>query len=333
MIQVRFPFLSLRSSKVRSLRVLAAFALIPTISILPHSNGLAQDTKPRFTPTEARLFLLSTSDAQLAKRSENTKSFKAFKDSVTREPFQYGKYIVNGDTPIRDDEELKQFYKEYIVARSGNAKIEFAVMRKNGVDIIWDDQKKKALTYCISNAPASSGGFGDRYSAVVAAMAEAARAWEQAADIKFVHVAAEDAKCTPTSANVMFDVRAVKTGAYLARAFFPNDPRTARNVLVDNSAFELPAGGKLSLIGILRHELGHTLGARHEHTRAEAGTCFEDNDWRGVTDYDAMSVMHYPQCSGKGDWSLTLTDQDKIGIACLYKQPGGAPMGPGKCAK
>jgi hypothetical protein len=146
-------------------------------------------------------------------------------------------------------------------------------------------------------------------------------------------MAAEDAKCNPKSTNVMFDVRPVKLGSYLARAFFPNDPRTARNVLIDNSAFELPAGGKLSLTGILRHELGHTLGARHEHTRPEAGTCFEDNDWRGVTDYDAMSVMHYPQCNGKGDWSLALTDQDKTGIACLYKRPGGVPIDPGKCAK
>lgn len=333
MIQVRVPSSSLQRPKARSPRALAALALIPAISVLTHPSVLAQDKTPAFTPTEARLFLRSTSDALLTKRSENTRSFEAFKNSVTKEPFQYGKYIVNGDTPIRDIKELKQFYKENVVARSGNSNGEFTIMRRNGIDIIWGAQKRKALTYCVSNAPVASGGFGDRYSAVVAAMAEATKAWEQAADIKFVHVAAEDAKCTPESKKIMFDVRPVKVGAYLARAFFPNDPRTARNVLIDNSAFELPAGGKLSLTGILRHELGHTLGARHEHTRPEAGTCFEDNDWRGVTDYDALSVMHYPQCNGKGDWSLALTDQDKTGIACVYKQPGGVPIDPGKCVK
>lgn len=333
MIQVRVPFSSFQGPKARKPHALVALALITAISVLPHSIVLAQDKKPAFTPTEARLFLRSTSDALLAKRSEDTKSFEAFRKSVTKEPFQYGKYIVNGDTPILDIKELEQFYKEQIVARSGNTSDEFAIMRKNGVDIIWDDQKKKSLTYCVSNVPTASGGFGDHYDAVVAAMAEAAKAWEQAADVKFVHVAAEDFKCNATSAKVMFDVRPVKMGAYLARAFFPNDPRTARNVLVDSSALELPAGGKLSLIGILRHELGHTLGARHEHTRPEAGICFEDNDWRGVTDYDAMSVMHYPQCNGKGDWSLALTDKDKTGIACMYKQPGGVPVDPGKCAK
>ena len=63
-------------------------------------------------------------------------------------------------------------------------------------------------------------------------MAEATKAWEQAADIKFVHIAAEDAKCTPESKKVMFDVSPVKVGAYLARAFFPNDPRTARMLTI-----------------------------------------------------------------------------------------------------
>jgi len=208
------------------------------------------------------------------------------------------------------------------VELAGHATTEFAVMNKLGVDIIWKPADKKALAYCVSNAAADSGGFGNRYNTVVSAMADATRAWEAVADTKYVHVNAEDSNCTPTNSNVKFDVRPVNLNAYLARAFFPDDARETSNVLIDNSAFELPAGGKLSLTGILRHELGHTLGARHEQTRPESGTCFEDNDWRGVTDYDAFSVMHYPQCNGKGDWSLTLTVQDKNGIACLY---GPAP--------
>jgi len=255
------------------------------------------------------------------KQKEAAKTFEEFKKSVTKEPFQYGKYIVNGDTPISTDKGLEDFYKQN-VELAGHATTEFAVMNKLGVDIIWIPTVKKALTYCVSNAAADSGGFGNRYNTVVSAMADATRAWEAVADIKYVHVNAEDSNCAPTNSNVKFDVRPVNLNAYLARAFFPDDARETSNVLIDNSAFELPAGGKLSLTGILRHELGHTLGARHEQTRPESGTCFEDNDWRGVTDYDAFSVMHYPQCNGKGDWSLTLTVQDKNGIACLY---GPAP--------
>jgi serine protease len=297
-------------------------ALALAVSMIAGSNVLAQDGKPPFSPDEGKLFLRSAAEKARVKQKEATKTFEEFKKSVTKEPFQYGKYIVNGDTPISTEKELEEFYKQN-VELAGHATTEFAVMSKLGVDIIWKPVDKKALTYCVSNAAAESGGFGNRYNTVVSAIGDATRAWEAVADIKFVHVSAEDSNCTPANSNVKFDVRPVNLNAYLARAFFPDETRATRNVLIDNSAFELPVGGKLSLTGVLRHELGHTIGARHEQTRPESGTCFEDNDWRGVTDYDAFSVMHYPQCNGKGDWSLTLTVQDKSGIACLYEPAPG----------
>jgi hypothetical protein len=127
----------------------------------------------------------------------------------------------------------------------------------------------------------------------------------------------------------MFDVRPVNFGDYLARAFFPDEPRAARNVLIDESSFQLdPPPEKLQLVGILRHELGHTLGFRHEHTRPESGTCFEDSNWRPLTSYDAFSVMHYPQCNGQGDWSLILTDRDQHASACLYGPATGFTVDP-----
>ena len=63
----------------------------------------------------------------------------------------------------------------------------------------------------------------------------------------------------------------IKRGEYLARAYFPNEPRRDRNVLIDETSFDLDPDEKLTLVGILRHELGHTLGWRHEHTRPESG--------------------------------------------------------------
>ena len=73
-----------------------------------------------------------------------------------------------------------------------------------------------------------------------------------------------------------------------------------------------------TLTGVLRHELGHTIGFRHEHTRPESGTCFEDNNWRALTAYDSSSVMHYPQCNGTQNGDLVLTNLDKSGAHSLY---------------
>jgi serine protease len=244
-------------------------------------------------------------------------SFEEFKQGVFKEPFEHGKFIVNGDTSIADEKRLQEFFETKIKVDPDRQKIELVVHQVGGLDAIWNSQQRQNLTYCVSSA------FGDRHDAVVAAMDAASGAWEAVAAVTLRHDPTQDATCGPANGNVVFDVRPVDvSGRYLARAFFPDEPRTARNVLIDESCFELDPIGKLQIDGILRHELGHVLGFRHEHTRPDSGACFEDESWRPITKYDALSVMHYPQCNGRGDWTLTLTSNDKNGAACLY---GAAP--------
>ena len=259
----------------------------------------------------------------LAAAAGSLTDFDRFHASVYREPFQDGVYIVNGDTPIANEKQLREFHARHIAAGAGENTL--IVMRANGMDAAWDASRKNNLTYCVST------DFGSRHGLVTAEMNAAAQAWESAANLNFIHLAEHDGDCTARNENVLFDVRPVNTGGgYLARAFFPNYGRSQRNILIDDSAFEL--SGNANLTGILRHELGHALGFRHEHTRPESGACFEDSLWRPLTPYDSDSVMHYPQCNGTGDWSLALTEQDRIGVARLYGEPsddtgGTPPMG------
>jgi hypothetical protein len=241
---------------------------------------------------------------------ENTlMSFEEFEATVYQEP-NTGMYIVNGDTALENREQVKAFFERYV--RSGA----LIVDRSGGVDNRWSDTQKLSLTYCVST------GFGSNYNNVVAAMNMATQAWQGVANIKFVYRSDQDASCHAANANVLFDVSPTSGQPYLARAFFPNYSRANRNILIDSSSFG-PIG-QYTVAGILRHELGHALGFRHEHTRPETGVCFEDSNWRALTPYDSASVMHYPQCRGTNTGDLVLTQRDRDGVAALY----GAPVTP-----
>jgi serine protease len=284
----------------------------PTVSSTPTTTPGPTLKRDEATPEavkKAENDLKEAADRQ--RRMRACLTFDDFEATVYREPFEGGKYIVNGDTPIANEKQLREFFEKEVKPRQTTA--ELILAQVSGMDSKWDQQQKRKLSYCVS------GTFGSRYNSVVQQMASAAGEWEKVAGVDFIHDSSQDQNCGPANAVVVFDVRPVNVyGEYLARAFFPNEPRAARNVLIDESSFILPTDGKLQLVGILRHELGHTIGFRHEHTRPESGTCFEDKNWRPLTSYDAFSVMHYPQCKGMGDWSLNLTTKDKNGAACVY---------------
>ncbi|MCP3102120.1 M57 family metalloprotease [Myxococcus sp. K15C18031901] len=241
-------------------------------------------------------------------------SWEQFLSVVYQEP-ESGVFIADGDTMFSNEKKLREFYDNNV--KNG----QLIVHRSGGADAKWNDTQKKNITYCVNTS------FGTNYNAAVTAMANAAAAWEAAANVDFVYVSGQDATCTASNGNVVFDVRPVNSGGqYLARAFFPDDVRANRNVLIDTSSF-----GNVSpwtLTGILRHELGHTLGFRHEHTRPESGTCFEDSNWRQLTAYDSKSVMHYPQCNGTQTGDLVLTALDIQGAQALYGAPGNNPNPP-----
>lgn len=255
---------------------------------------------------------LLRSNARRIRETWKDKSFVEFKTGVYLEPFQHGKYIVNGDTPIQNEKLLREFFQEQIQKDSDAIRL-LLVKRQDYAGTVWNSAAKKTLSYCVSR------NFGDRYNKVVSDMKAAALAWSNVADVKFNHVATYDGSCSETTGELVFDVRPVNVnGQYLARAFFPHDPRVSRNIFIDNSSFELDPNGKLTLVGILRHQLGHVLGLRHPYTRPDSGPCFEDGSWRPLTNYQGFSVMHYPQCGGMRDWPLTLNYMDANIAACLY---------------
>ncbi len=241
-------------------------------------------------------------------------SYESWKSHLGREPGT-GNYVLDWDIVISPSEESRLFnyWEQY---QQGA----LAIYNINGTDIKWSDTQKLQLTYCIGST------FGGNTQKVVDAMVAATTGgWMRFANVQFTHVTAQDgAGCTAANTNVLFDVNQVNSqGQYLARSFFPNSARADRNVLIDPASFDPAQTNNIPLGNILTHELGHVLGFRHEHIRTDQGRtvqCPEDNQYRGVTDYDVVSTMHYPQC-GSPNNTLALSAKDQSGVALVYGAP------------
>lgn len=158
------------------------------------------------------------------------------------------------------------------------------------------------------------------YETVVDAMAQASRAWEATCGVRFAHKPELDEAPGIDAAGAVFAVRFIDAGGvFIASAFFPNDPINRRRVLIDPSFFTTD----FDRTGVLRHELGHVLGFRHEHIHKNAPPSCPDEpdfDTKYLTEYDPQSVMHY-FCGSVGSRDLKITDIDRVGAQQVYGPP------------
>ena len=150
---------------------------------------------------------------------------------------------------------------------------------------------------------------------------KATKEWENACNVDFVYEESYDtANILKPINDLTFVVLGFESnGGFIASAFFPYYPTERRRLLIDPSYFN----SKFDKIGVLRHELGHVLGFRHEHISGNAPMDCPKENVAGtipLTKYDPKSVMHY-FCGGMGSIKLEITELDKSGAQDLYGNP------------
>ncbi|HTU65016.1 MAG TPA: matrixin family metalloprotease [Steroidobacteraceae bacterium] len=298
----------------------------------------------------AALLDADAATALAARAAWRNRDVDDFVRGATRECGADGKYVVDGDVTIADVAHLRAFFDQHIRAAAPPPALPSTklpptkppppapstpsppaptrnqlVALTPGTDAVWPPALQHALTYCVGTA------FRGQHDRVVADLEAATGAWELAADVDFRHVAEQDAHCDAANDAVTFDVNPVDLGLYLARGFSPDDARAARNLHIDIAALTLDPADALQLTGLLRHELGHVLGFRHENPRPQAGPCFDDSATPPIAATDALSVMHYPPCSGGRGWKFLLTDRDQSVVACVYGAARGFVIDPRVC--
>jgi hypothetical protein len=161
---------------------------------------------------------------------------------------------------------------------------------------------------------------GDGYADVMPTIADVRvgleagmRAWEGVGNVRFVYASASDgAGCAKS--GVSFRIALDATSACTATGPFPSRARQALTV---------PRCGLGELLAI--HELGHTIGFRHEHIHSGATPrCGEgDSSYEQLfADYDGQSAMVYANCT-KGSFigGFRVSRMDGMGARILYGNP------------
>ena len=235
-------------------------------------------------------------------------------------------YVVEGDL-LRTMAEVRAYLAAQSQAQSrGGIRPELLVNVHNGERDFYASADDRQLRYFVDRASFTST---EGYQRALTAMSKAAEAWQSACPECQIKMIPVDAPPTGPSARTGFIVRQHNAqGAYIAAAFFPHDPPARRVIRIDPSFFTT----SFDSVGVLRHELGHVLGYRHEHTRGIPGCGFEDNRWQPLTPYDPHSVMHY-FCGGGGSMQLDISKVDIAGHRALYGTPaaiGALKPPPGK---
>lgn len=234
-------------------------------------------------------------------------------------------YIFGGDMLAIGEDGLRREYERYFGTDPepgdglGSVSSPLTVDRVNGADVLLDKRYQDSgggryhLSYCIQRNTFSTSEL----AALETALAQATDSWNGLVNVAFRHEESQDASCGAGNTNVFFNVRNVSSGAFFASAFFPDYPRSTRELLVDDAAFTTTSGGR-DLQGILRHETGHMLGFRHEHIWLGDCTAEGLGSARHVTPYDEDSVMHYPQCRDPAGGGYRQTKLDYQGAIELY---------------
>jgi predicted Zn-dependent protease len=291
-----------------------AHVLVGWFCVTALAGGLAaQSTPPR--PSGVRV----THERALEDPFDETR-FKAYLATLPKD----GEFFVLEGDLLRTAAEVRAYLAAQSQSQSrAGTRPELLVNLHQGQRDFYAAASDRKLRYFVDKASFSSA---DRYQRALTAMRKAAAEWQYACPECQLELTEIEAAPTGADSRTGFVVKQHDAdGAYIAAAFFPHDPPARRVLRIDPSYFTT----SFDSIGVLRHELGHVLGYRHEHTRGIPGCGFEDNKWQPLTQYDPHSVMHY-FCGGGGSMQLDLTRIDISGHRALYGGPStsGALIAP-----
>lgn len=253
-------------------------------------------------------------DSIISKDKTNTgfqdfESYQSMFDTINIDGIKF--FITEGDLLLDIDELQINYYTED--KPKDNEKL-VGIIREG--EILRIDNPKNIKFSIIKESFTE-----EEYLDIVRYFNQATSDWKRVCNVDFKHISELDnqLRSTDNPSELSFVVRKIgnSSGGLIASAFFPYDPKYKRKVLITPKFFTT----SFSKTGVLRHEIGHILGFRHEHIRSGApAVCPNESldETLDLTKYDPKSVMHY-FCGGVGTKELKITTIDSIGASKIYK--------------
>ncbi|MES1223239.1 MAG: matrixin family metalloprotease [Bacteroidota bacterium] len=235
-------------------------------------------------------------------------------------------YVVEGDL-LMDEQEYMQyrintlFLEDFKLVMPPSADLRIDLDTANNTAVRWPEND--TITFCINR---NSFLNKTNYDLVKANMAAAINDWMGTCNVVFEYKPQFDnSNYLYANHDVDFVVLEYNAnGNFIAKAFFPRYPDKRKNLLLDPTYYNT----QFNKVGVLRHELGHVLGFRHEHISPDAPPACPAEVISGtlaLTTYDSISVMHY-FCGGAGTRELKISPNDKLGASQLYGAPKPKPI-------
>ncbi|TPL53091.1 hypothetical protein FJ937_06945 [Mesorhizobium sp. B2-4-4] len=289
------------------------------VSLLALSSFLVLDLGWAASDEASRKFE-AVLDAAVKDPNDEAK-VQAFIDQLVEAPAGSGKYIVEGDIGL-----IRPEIKPYLISRQpGRDKDGTGKLRNQSGELIVNlgptgefdyrkDPQDRKLTFAVDQQSFPTPAM----AADVAKRARAAMdAWVNACPDCNISFDEHQAKPGFDFSGVTFAIRYSDTqSGALARSFFPSSAPEDSVLSIFPGFFDPSL--KFDKTGLLRHEIGHILGYRHQHITGIPGCAKEGTNWVPITpDPNNNSVMRY-FCGGGGSWDLSLRESDILGHRCLY---------------
>jgi hypothetical protein len=273
----------------------------------------------------AKAFQSLDANSVLAQKAKNSGTFEERKNNARRAVIGGRQFfVVEGDL-LLDEVQLARYALQkdaggdepVAETEVGGKKARLVGIGRDGKLVRW--KPGVVLSYYVAHETFRTE---NEYQIARESVRTAADEWMEECGITFEYRNNLDKNPAQRPGGSLFGVSFVDTGgALIAAAFFPDDPPDRRLVVIDPSFYSPDL--LFDRVGVLRHELGHVLGFRHEHIRSEAPAVCPGEptfDTINLTRYDPRSVMHY-FCGDVGDKELKITDVDREGAQRLYGLP------------